>query len=212
MVDTSSVIALVAVSAQLALLVALHVLPTKYDPVRDAISDYGVGDYRGWFWAQLVAGALACTSVAIALTGLHPYVPTVVVVLLFANAAARLLMPAFPTDQPGSRFETVKGKIHMVLAVVAFASVAAAATATRSRQALRPKVHGNNGTTSKHTRHNDQGDRGAGEQDRNWAAPIQGIMAQWTGGPGTPPWGSPTHGGVRVRGPAPLRRQKPISA
>jgi hypothetical protein len=128
MVDTFGVIALAAVSAQLALLVALHVLPTKYDPVRDAISDYGVGDYRGWFWAQLVAGALACSSVAIALSGLRPYVPTLVVELLLANAAARLLMPAFPTDQSGSRFETVKGTIHMVLAVVAFAAVAAAAT------------------------------------------------------------------------------------
>src|ERR1700684_760652 len=128
MVDTFSVIALLAVSAQLGLLVALHVLPTKYDPVRDAISDYGVGDYRGWFWAQLVAGAAACTSVAIALSGLHPYAPTVVVVLLFANAAARLSMPAFPTDQSGNRFETVKGTIHMLLAVVAFGAVAAAPT------------------------------------------------------------------------------------
>jgi len=128
MVSAFSVLGLVAVSAQLVLLVALHVLPTKYDPVHDAISDYGVGDYHRYFWAQLVAGALACTSVAVALIGLHPYVPTLVVVLLFANAAARLLMPAFPTDQSGNRFETVRGTIHMVLAIVAFAAVAAAAT------------------------------------------------------------------------------------
>src|ERR1700677_1968455 len=128
MISAFSVTALIAASAQLGILVALHVLPTKYDPVRDAISDYGVGDYRGWFWAQLVAGAVACAGVAIALAGLHPYAPTVVVVLLFANAAARLSMPAFPTDQSGNRFETVKGTIHMVLAVVAFAAVAAAAT------------------------------------------------------------------------------------
>jgi hypothetical protein len=128
MVDVFSVIALVAVSAQLSILVALHVLPTKYDPVHDAISDYGVGDYRRYFWAQLVAGASACIAVAVALTGLHPYVPTLVVVLLLANAAARLVMPAFPTDQSGNRFETVRGTIHMVLAIVAFAAVAAAAT------------------------------------------------------------------------------------
>jgi hypothetical protein len=37
-------------------------------------------------------------------------------------------MPAFPTDQSGNRFETVKGTIHMLLAFVAFGSVAAAAT------------------------------------------------------------------------------------
>ena len=128
MVSAFSAIALIAASAQLAILVALHVLPTKYDPVRDAISDYGIGDYRRYFWAQLVAGAVACICIAVALTGLHPYVPTLVVVLLLANAAARLLMPAFPTDQSGNRFETVKGTIHMLLAVVAFGAVAAAAT------------------------------------------------------------------------------------
>ncbi len=128
MVNAFGAIALIAVSAQLAILVALHVLPTKYDPVHDAISDYGVGDYRRYFWAQLVAGALACISVAVALTGLHPYVPTVVVVLLLANAAARLLMTAFPTDQSGNRFATGRGTIHMVLAIIAFGAVAAAAT------------------------------------------------------------------------------------
>ena len=128
MVSAFSVLALMALSAQVAILVALHVLPTKYDPVRDAISDYGVGDYRRYFWAQLAAGALACTCVAVAMTGLHPYVPTVVVVLLLANAVARLLMPAFPTDQSGNRFETVRGTIHMLLAIIAFGAVAAAAT------------------------------------------------------------------------------------
>ena len=66
MVDAFSVVALIAVSAQLSILVALHVLPTKYDPVHDAISDYGVGDYRRYFWAQLVAGAVAVTKRLIA--------------------------------------------------------------------------------------------------------------------------------------------------
>ena len=106
MVSAFSAIALIAASAQLAILIALHVLPTKYDPVRDAISDYGIGDYRRYFWAQLVAGAVACICIAVALTGLHPYVPTLVVVLLLANAAARLLMPAFPTDQSVGRLIT----------------------------------------------------------------------------------------------------------
>jgi hypothetical protein len=128
MVSAFAVVALIAVTAQLSILVVLHVLPTKYDAVRDAISDYGVGDFRHYFWAQLGAGALACISVAVALTGFHPYVPTVVVVLLLANAAARLLMPFFPTDQSGNRFETVKGTTHMLLAIVAFGAVAAAAT------------------------------------------------------------------------------------
>jgi hypothetical protein len=128
MVRAFSVIALLAVSVQVAILVVLHVLPTGYDPIRDAISDYGVGRTRRWFWGQLVAGAVACAGVALALAGLHPYVPTFVVAMLLVDAAARLIMPAFPTDQGGNRFETVTGTVHMVLAVVAFAAVAAAAT------------------------------------------------------------------------------------
>jgi Protein of unknown function (DUF998) len=138
MVSAFSVLALIAASAQLGILVTLHVLPTKYDPVRDAISDYGVGDYRRYFWAQLAAGALACICIAVALTGLHPYVPALVVVLLLANAAARLLMPAFPTDQSGNRFQTVKGTVHMLLAVVAFGAVAAAVTGLGGLSATTP--------------------------------------------------------------------------
>lgn len=122
------VIALVAVALQAVLLVTLHVLPTKYDPVHDAISDYGVGAYRGYFWAQLGAGGSACIALAVSLGSLDPYVPTLAVVMLVANGAARFLMPAFPTDQSGSRFQTVRGSIHMLLAIAAFGGVAAAAT------------------------------------------------------------------------------------
>jgi hypothetical protein len=122
------VVALFAVAVQAVLLVTLHVLPTKYDPVHDAISDYGVGQYRGYFWAQLVAGGSACIALAVSLGSLHPYVPTVAVLMLVANGAARFLMPAFPTDQSGSRFQTVRGTVHMLLAIVAFGGLAAAAT------------------------------------------------------------------------------------
>lgn len=128
MVTTYSVIALLAVLVQLVVLVVLHLLPTAYNPVRDAISDYGVGRYRSYFAAQVWGGALACAAVALALSQLHPYKPTFVIVALLVNAAARAAMPAFPTDQSGSRFQTAKGIIHMVLAIVAFAGVAAAAS------------------------------------------------------------------------------------
>jgi hypothetical protein len=127
-VSVFGVVALLAVALQAALLVTLHVLPTKYDPVHDAISDYGVGEYRGYFWAQLVAGGSACIALALSLGSLHPYVPTLAVVMLVVNGAARFLMPAFPTDQSGSRFQTARGTVHMLLALIAFGGVAAAAT------------------------------------------------------------------------------------
>jgi hypothetical protein len=80
----------------------------------------GFGPYRVYFWAQLAAGALACTGLALALAELHPFVPTFAVAALLVNAVARFLMPAFPTDQSGGRFKTFRGTVHMVLAFVAF--------------------------------------------------------------------------------------------
>jgi hypothetical protein len=142
MVSALGVIAILAVSVQVVVLAGLHALPTGYHPVRDAISDYGVGRYRGYFWAQLVAGALACAFVAFALADLHPYVPTAVVALLLVNAVARLVMPAFPTDQSGSRFGSVKGTVHMLLAFVAFGAVAAAATGLGGLFSHYPAWHG----------------------------------------------------------------------
>src|SRR3984957_17699333 len=122
------IIALLAATVQAAVLGPPHVLPTKYDPIHAAISDYGVGEYRSYFWAQLVAGGSACVALAVSLGSLHPYVPALAVVMLVANGAARFLMPAFPTDQSGSRFQTARGTVHMLLAIVAFGGVAAAAT------------------------------------------------------------------------------------
>jgi hypothetical protein len=48
--------------------------------------------------------------------------------MLLLSGAARLLIPLFPTDQGGSRFQTLKGTIHMLLAVAIFASIAVAAS------------------------------------------------------------------------------------
>lgn len=128
MAESLSVIAAIFAAVQLGALIVLHVLPTGYDPIRDAVSDYGVGPYRGWFWVQVVAGGLACLFLAIALAQLHPFTPTQVVVALIVTAAARLLVPFFATDQGGNRFQTAHGIIHMILAVIAFGGLVWAAT------------------------------------------------------------------------------------
>jgi hypothetical protein len=104
------------------------VLPTGYNPVRDAVSDYGVGHYRAWFWAQAVAGGIAGLALAIALAETTPSVPALVIAMLVISAVARFLIPAFATDQHGSRFQTVHGTIHMILAIVIFASIIIAAS------------------------------------------------------------------------------------
>jgi hypothetical membrane protein len=117
-------------------------LPTGYDPKTDAVSDYGIGEYRGWFWTQTLAGAVGCLALAVALGNAKPSMPTEVVVLLVVAGIARLLIPVFPTDQNGSRFQTVPGTIHMILAILIFAAIIVAASKLGSTVEHRPAWHG----------------------------------------------------------------------
>jgi hypothetical protein len=126
---TFAIIAIIATAVQLGALVALHVLPTGYSPVTDAVSDYGVGRYRSVFWLQVVAGGVAGVTLAIGLNQLSPFAPTLAVAMLILSSVARFFIPFFPTDQNGSRFQTVPGTIHMLLAVVSFGGIAVAAGA-----------------------------------------------------------------------------------
>ncbi len=48
--------------------------------------------------------------------------------MLLISVVARFLIPFFPTDQNGSRFQTLPGTIHMLLAIVIFASIIVAAS------------------------------------------------------------------------------------
>lgn len=142
MVETLSLVAASATAVQVGLLVALHLLPTGYRPSRDALSDYGVGRYRAVFWAQTAAGGVARFALAVALAESRPSKPALVVFLLFLSGAALLIMPAFPTDQGGSRFRTLKGTIHMTLAVTAFAAVTVAASTLAGTLRDEPEWHG----------------------------------------------------------------------
>jgi hypothetical protein len=128
MVETLSIIAAVAMAIGTGALLLLHLLPTGYSPIRDAVSDYAVGRYRAGFWVFTTAGAVSGLALAIALARSHPAKPTLTVAMLLLSAGARVLVPMFPTDQAGNRFQTPTGTIHMVLAVAIFASIAVAAS------------------------------------------------------------------------------------
>jgi hypothetical protein len=128
MVETLSIIAVAAMAVSTSALLLLHILPTGYNPVRDAVSDYAIGRYRALFWTFTTAGAISGLVLAIALVRSHPPKPTLAVAMLLLSAAARVLVPFFPTDQSGSRFQTPEGTVHMVLAVTIFASIAVAAS------------------------------------------------------------------------------------
>lgn len=133
-------LALVATLACMGALVWVHLLPTGYRPMRNAVSDYGVGRYRAFYRVQTMANAVAAICLAGALgSGVDP-APRRVIVLLLVFAAARLVIPSFPTDLDRGT-PTRTGRIHVVLAGVAFASVAWAAAALPERVDW-PDIHG----------------------------------------------------------------------
>jgi len=109
-------------------LVALQVLPTGHGSIRDAISDYGVGRYCGYFCGNLLPVAWPASE--------SPWHCPACIRMCRPSSSQcswrtqrpAFLMPAFPTDQSGSRFQTAKGTVRMLLAFVAFGAVAAAAT------------------------------------------------------------------------------------
>jgi Protein of unknown function (DUF998) len=107
-------------------IVLLHMLPTGYDPIRNAVSDYGVGPYRIWHRTALVALAAAAFALAIASAGSIKPEPVSVIGFLVAFGVVRIIISLFPTDIEG-RPPTRTGRIHMALAIVAFACVASAA-------------------------------------------------------------------------------------
>jgi hypothetical protein len=140
--EVFGILAIVFTALQVIALIVVHLLHTGYDPVRDAISDYGVGPYRPWYWSQAVAGGAGCLALGIGLAQLHPFTPTYALDALIATAVARFLLPFFPTDQHGSRFHTARGVVHMLLAVIAFGGLVWAATDLWATLRHYPAWHG----------------------------------------------------------------------
>jgi hypothetical membrane protein len=123
-----------------AFIIRVHTLPTGYSPMSNAVSDYGVGAYSRYYRWQTAALAYAALVLAAAIARTTHPVPELIVFLLLTFAAARLLIPSFPTDLDRSR-PTPTGRIHILLAGVAFASIAWCAAALPDRVDW-PSLHG----------------------------------------------------------------------
>jgi len=120
-------IGLLALAVALGAQVALHLLPTGYQPVRDAVSDYGVGRYRAGYQGMCVAlgGSAAVLAAGFAREAGVP--PGRGLLWLTVFAVSRALIAGFPTDLPGAP-RTAAGGLHVLLAVVMFGSFTAAAS------------------------------------------------------------------------------------
>lgn len=117
-------LALISLSIGVASLVVLHVSPTGCSPVRDAVSNYGVGRYASGYRAQVVAIGVAAALEALAFAH-DAAAGTAGIVWLVVYAVSRVAIAWAPTDLPGAE-RTRTGRAHALLAVVAFTSIAVA--------------------------------------------------------------------------------------
>jgi hypothetical membrane protein len=117
-----SLVALVGILYFGLAVLALHLLPTGYDPLTHAVSDYAVGTYGPVMDSAFVAFGIGVFSLAIALS--RPDSSSVVhsrlgVPLLSVAGACLFAVGFFPTDLEGAP-ATSTGDIHTGLSAVVF--------------------------------------------------------------------------------------------
>jgi hypothetical protein len=124
---TAALIGLICVAASGAILVALHFVPTGLDPIRYAVSDYGWTPYHLGYRAMVVLQGAGAILIAV---GLDRQTDAASLGWLYVYGVVRLLVSLFMTDREpaGLRSLTRTGRIHMLLAGTAFASIAVAAS------------------------------------------------------------------------------------
>jgi hypothetical protein len=118
-------LAAAAVAAGTVSLVWVNFLPTGHRPMVDAVSDYGASPYRLFYRATVISLGLGALLLLVALahgTGL----PKGGLIWLGAYGVTRIAIAFFPTDLEGETV-TATGRIHLLLAAIAFTAIAFAA-------------------------------------------------------------------------------------
>ncbi len=105
-------------------LILLHVLPTGLSPVNSFVSSYALNRYGMLYGIQAFCSGLAAGFLAFAMVKSGLLFASSGLVALVSYAISRLLIPFFPTDVKGQ--STIKGKVHLVLAIVSFSGIAVA--------------------------------------------------------------------------------------
>ena len=116
MTTVLAAVALVLGVARLAMFIALHLVPSDYNIVQHAVSDYAVGPTRRLTWTSAVFWAMLAGAVA-----LGPPTPEKGVALWLAVLAVIFaVLPFLPTDVEGQP-TTLIGRLHLVAAIAWFA-------------------------------------------------------------------------------------------
>ena len=124
---TAALVGLICVVTSGVILVTLHFLPTGLDPIRYAVSDYGWTAFHLGYRTMVVLQGLGAILIAV---GLGQETDVQSLGWLYVYGVVRVLVSGFMTDrEPDSaRTLTRTGRIHMLLAGTAFASIAVAAS------------------------------------------------------------------------------------
>ena len=123
----AALLGLICVATSGAVLVALHFLPTGLDPIRYAVSDYGWTAYHLGYRAMVLLQGVGAILIAV---GLGQETDAQSLGWLYVYGVVRVLISGFMTDREpeGMSSLTRTGRIHMLLAGTAFASIAVAAS------------------------------------------------------------------------------------
>ena len=124
---TAALVGLICVAMSGVILITLHFLPTGLDPIRYAVSDYGWTSYHVGYRTMVVLQGVGAVLIAV---GLGQETDVQSLGWLYVYGVVRLLVAGFMTDREpeslGSLTRT--GRIHMLLAGTAVASIAVAAS------------------------------------------------------------------------------------
>jgi hypothetical protein len=119
-----SLVVLAALAVAAMLLVRLHLAPTGLSPARNAVSDFGTTEWHLAYREQAIALGIAGIALAIEL---RADTDADSLGWLYAYGASRITIAGFMTDRDPPPY-TPEGRIHWVLAAIAFTSIAFAAT------------------------------------------------------------------------------------
>jgi hypothetical protein len=121
-----AVLSLVALALGAGAVVRLHLVPAELSPVRNAVSDYGTTDHHLLYRVQVVAFGVAALLLMAALAG-DDGIQRSGLVWLAVYGAARIAIAWFMIDRDLTK-PTTEGRVHAVLAALAFTAIAVAAT------------------------------------------------------------------------------------
>ena len=118
MTQLAAALAAALYAAGLLVLAALHLRHRSHDPLRDPVSDYGVGASKPLFQVNGMLGSAGALLLAWVLYRVG--LPAWIALCLVASMLARTGVAWFATDLEGAP-RTTAGRLHMVFAVASFA-------------------------------------------------------------------------------------------